>query len=96
MPFRVLLSSVLLLGFVSVIQPATASTKENGRIGRMSIETLAAKLDDPAIAILDVRTGSSWTDVTEQIPGSLRLEPRKASMWASKLDPSKHYVLYCT
>ncbi|GAB7079261.1 rhodanese-related (seleno)protein [Megalodesulfovibrio paquesii] len=65
-------------------------------VGRMTIEDLAARLDDPSIVILDARTGSSWEHEKTKIKGALRKEPRKATEWARELDPAKQYVLYCT
>ncbi|WP_027193059.1 rhodanese-related (seleno)protein [Megalodesulfovibrio gigas] len=73
---------------------APAPTKE--MIGRMTIEELAGRLDDPAIVILDARTGSSWEHEKTKIKGAVRHEPRQAGEWAKTLDKSRHYVLYCT
>lgn len=87
---------------VALAMPALAASKDAAgkptadMIGRMSIEELAERLDDPAIVVLDARTGSSWEHEKHKIKGAVRHEPRQAGEWAKSLDKSKHYVLYCT
>ncbi len=85
----------LFMGVLCVAMWAGTALAADGEVvGRMSVMELSAKLDDPNIVVLDVRTGSSWTEAKRQIPGSLRYEPRKAGVWSRTLDPDKTYVLY--
>lgn len=60
----------------------------------MSIEDLKDRIGDPDILILDVRTGSDWTDSSRKIKGALRFDPEKFSSWARLLPKSKTIVFY--
>lgn len=64
-------------------------------VPRMSKETLKAKLDDPDVIILDVRTGRDWKASEFKIKGALRESSDNVDAWAAKYSKDKTLVLYC-
>jgi predicted sulfurtransferase len=64
-------------------------------VPRMSKESLKAKLDDPDVIILDVRTGSDWKASEFKIKGAVRESSDNVDSWAAKYAKDKTLVLYC-
>jgi hypothetical protein len=57
-------------------------------------EDLRAKLDNPEVMVLDVRTGDDWKSAQYKIKGSVRLDPKTFSTWADTLPRDKTIVFY--
>jgi predicted sulfurtransferase len=64
-------------------------------VPRMTKEDLKAKLGDPNVVIIDVRTGSDWKASDLKIKDAIREEAKNVSEWTPKLDKNKTIVLYC-
>lgn len=64
-------------------------------VTRMSKEDLKAKLDDPNVVIVDVRSGRDWKSSEFKIKGAVREESRNVDSWAAKYSKDKTLVLYC-
>ena len=96
LPLLTLLWLILALTVPALAASKDAPAPTKDMIGRMTIEELAGRLDDPTVVILDARTGSSWEHEKTKIKGAVRHEPRQAGEWSRTLDKSRHYVLYCT
>jgi predicted sulfurtransferase len=64
-------------------------------VPRMSKEALKAKLDNPDVVILDVRTGSDWKASEFKVKGAVRASSDNVDSWASKYSKDKTLVLYC-
>jgi rhodanese-related sulfurtransferase len=62
---------------------------------RMSQDDLKLKLDDPNVAIVDVRSYTDWTLSREKIKGARRENYRDFEGWATKYPKEKTIVLYC-
>ena len=81
----------LILALVGVWMTPTMATD----VTRMSKEDLKARLDDPDVVILDVRSGSDWKSSEFKIKGAIREESRNVDSWAGKYPTDKTLVLYC-
>ena len=64
-------------------------------VPRMSKESLKAKLNDPDLVVLDVRTGSDWKASEFKIKGAVRASSENVDTWATKYAKDKTLVLYC-
>lgn len=88
---RSLFGIALILALVGVwVSPTIAAD-----VMRMNKEDLNARLDDPDVVILDVRTGSDWKSSEFKIRGAIREEPRNVDVWDAKYSKDKTLVLYC-
>jgi hypothetical protein len=65
------------------------------KVPRMSIDELKAILDDPDLAIIDVRAAGDWNASSIKIKGALREVYADADNWGPKYDKGKTIVLYC-
>jgi len=63
---------------------------------RMTGEELKSRLGNPETIIIDVRTGASWEESAEKIPGAVREDPETVRTWMSRYPPEKTLVFYCT
>jgi hypothetical protein len=90
---RLLKVLTVLLAFASMALFAKAAVADE--VPRMSKEELRAMLGNPAVVIIDVRSGKDWEASQTKIKGAVREEPRQAKSWADKYDRNKTYVLYC-
>jgi len=81
----------LMLALLGVWMTPTMATD----VTRMSKEDLKARLDDPDVVILDVRSGSDWKSSEFKIKGAVREESRNVDSWAAKYSKDKTLVLYC-
>ena len=52
-------------------------------------------LSSADLVVLDVRTGSDWSDSEFKIKGAVRVEPGEIASWAQSHAKDKIYVLYC-
>ena len=74
--------------------PGAAGRAEAPRITK---EELRARMGDPDLVILDVRTGGDWEDSDLKIKGAIREDPQKDTQsWANKYGKDKTLVLYCS
>jgi hypothetical protein len=86
------LMAVALLGAGAAPMTACAS----GDLPRMTKEELKGKLGDPEVVVVDVRSGSSWTDSTTKIKGAVREDPKGVENWIEKYPKDKTLVFYCS
>jgi rhodanese-related sulfurtransferase len=84
---------VLVAGLAMALHAQTALSPDN--VPRMSIEELKRQIDNPNLAIIDVRTSKDWEDSTTKIKGSVREDGSKAATWIAKYPPDKILVFYC-
>jgi hypothetical protein len=64
-------------------------------IPRMTKDELKAKLGNPEVVILDVRSPSDWDKSDLKIKGAVREDPADAKAWLGNYQKDKTYVLYC-
>ena len=89
-----LVSLVLVLGIaVGCAGPARMAL---GEVPRMEVDELNARLGEPGLVIIDVRSASDWEGSSRKIKGAIRQESKKVSSWASHYPKEKPIVLYCT
>jgi len=82
-----LLPSVLLAA--ALASPANALEAP-----RMPKEELKARLGNPAINIIDVRTLTDWILTSKKIKGAVRENPRRSDTWIGKYTRDRTIVLY--
>ena len=62
---------------------------------RMAQETLKARLDDPEVFLLDVRSPRAWEESGAMIKGAHRFDPgQPTEAWAPELPRDKQLVAY--
>jgi rhodanese-related sulfurtransferase len=62
---------------------------------RMDRDELKAKLGDPNVVIIDVRSHTDWLFSGDKIKGALRENYRDFEGWYAKYPKDKTIVLYC-
>ena len=66
-----------------------------GNVPVMTKEELKGMLEDPGVAILDVRKGKDWDSSEFKIQGADRTNPKDFGDWGKKYPKEKTLVLYC-
>lgn len=59
-------------------------------------EDLKKMLDDPAVAVIDVRVERAWKSADTKIKGAVWEDPTDVAAWAGKYSKEKTLVLYCS
>ncbi len=76
-----------------------AATTEKGcsfpQASMISKEQLKTMLNDPAVAIIDLRINRDWAAADRKIPGAVHEDPDHITDWAGKYPKDKTIVLYC-
>jgi rhodanese-related sulfurtransferase len=62
----------------------------------ISKEDLKKMLDDPAVAVIDVRVERAWKSADTKIKGAAWEDPTDVGAWAKKYSKEKTLVLYCS
>jgi predicted sulfurtransferase len=81
-----------LLTFGGYLVAAAASSAE---APRMDMDELNAKLDNPEVLIIDVRSYTDWLLSSDKIKGAVRENYRDFDGWSAKYPKDKAIVLYC-
>ena len=87
-----LLSAVLFVGVSGCGALTEISTRD---VPRIQPDELKARLNDPALVLIDVRADGDWEGSMAKIKGALREDGDKVAEWASKYPKDKTIVLYC-
>jgi rhodanese-related sulfurtransferase len=64
-------------------------------VPRISTEQLKDILDNPDLALLDVRTEEDWGKSDRKIVGAVRVDPDDVSSWAGDYIKDQKIILYC-
>lgn len=64
-------------------------------VATMTTDELQAKLGNPDVVIVDVRTGKDWKASESKIKGAVRVEAGAIETLATKYSKDKTLVLYC-
>jgi len=72
-----------------------ATFAKSADVPRMKKDELKARLDNPDLVILDVRSENDWKDGDSKIEGAVREDPESVKPWAEKYSKDKTLVLYC-
>ena len=75
---------------------AELQNKSPAQVPKMTKEALKARLDDPAIRVIDVRVPKSWGKSTSKIKGAIRENPEEVLTWFQEYSKDKTIVLYCS
>ncbi len=84
--------AILCVSFVLLFSGAAFSYQ---KVQMMTGEQLNAILNDPDLAIIDVRTGIDWNSSEWKIRGSVREDPLDVDTWAKRYPRDKMFVIYC-
>ena len=85
----ILAINLLVLGALSAIAMAQTA------VGRMSKEDLKARLSDPKMVVVDVRTSRDWSASEQKIKGAVRIDVRDVLSVVETYDKAKTLVFYC-
>jgi len=88
-----LFALILALGGAGCAAPGKIAT---GDVPRMQADELLARLGDPALVVIDVRSAGDWDGSPVKIKGAIREASKGVSEWASNYPKEKTIVLYCT
>ena len=89
-----MLAMMLGLGLVVYVPGLTATPADTDMVPRMSKEELKAKIEDPAIFILDVRLAGHLARSSAKIKGALWVEAKDVSQWSRLFPKNSTFVLY--
>lgn len=64
-------------------------------VATMTTDELQAKLSNPDVIVVDVRTGKDWKASESKIKGAVRVETDAIETLATKYSKDKTLVLYC-
>lgn len=87
-------SIILFSGFIQTTLCAEKSLSP-ADVPRITIEQLKAKLGNPNVAIIDVRSSHDWEESGTMIKGAVREDSRQLDSWTKKYPQDKTIVLYC-
>jgi hypothetical protein len=92
----IILVTIVFVVTVAGLYPTRAASTQ--AVPRMTVEELKKLFDDPEseLIIVDVRTGSSWSQSEVMIKSAVREDPEDFNSWAKKHPKEKTIVLYCT
>ncbi len=96
-PFKVILSSLCLLVFLTITLEACSSSQVQKESGskRITKEELKALIDDPDTIIIDVRLRFQWEKSKQKIKGAVHEDPfEEVTSWAGSYPKDKRIVLY--
>jgi hypothetical protein len=89
----------VLAGFVAVLalawMVAGPAFSVDDEAPRMTKEELKARLDDPAVTVIDVRYKPNWKKSGQKISRAVREDPNEISSWAGKYKKDRMLVFYC-
>ena len=84
----------ILVGFLAF--PCALDAAGRVEVPRITKEELKARMIEPELVILDVRTGRDWEKSDVKIKGAIRENPKNdTKSWANKYGKDKTLVLYC-
>ena len=63
-------------------------------VPKMSKEALQAKLGNPDVIVIDVRSPGDWAPSNTKIKGAIREDPPKVSSWMEKYPKDKTMVFF--
>ncbi len=64
-------------------------------VQKITVDQLNAMLDNPDVAVIDVRTGIDWNSSEWKIRGAVREDPFDTDTWAARYPKDKTLVVYC-
>lgn len=85
-----------ILGSLIIVFVALYSlTASASGISLISIKQLKLILDNPEIAVIDVRSSKDWQSSDVKIKGAVRGAPKNFESWAYDFSKDKVLILYC-
>ena len=81
--------------FIFIISGELTPFAQSGDVPRMTKQALSGIMGNPDIIIIDVRSGTDWTDGDSKIKGAVREDPEAIQSWANKYAKDKSLVFYC-
>jgi rhodanese-related sulfurtransferase len=87
-------SKLLFLACLIVIFTASLAGADGFTL--VSKDQLKREITNPDVAVIDVRTPSSWESSQWKVQGARRELPSEANEWMKKYPKDKTIVLYCS
>lgn len=82
--------TLIALLFCLFTQPAIGEP-----VQRMDKDKLKSMLGKAGVVVLDVRTGSDWSESTFKIKGAVRAPGKELDTWSADYPQDTTLVLYC-
>jgi len=85
-----------LLGMLAFLGTAAVSAAAaDDDAPRITKEELKAKLNEPSLAVIDVRYGPNWKTSGQKIAKAVREDPTEIGSWVGKYQKDQTLVFYC-
>ncbi len=84
-----------LLVMLALFWTAPVSAVADDDAPRITKEELKAKLNEPAITVIDVRYGPNWKKSGQKIAKAVREDPNEIGSWVGKYGKDRTLVFYC-
>lgn len=84
----------ILYPLISILVALYASAAIAADLAVISVNELKLILDDPDIAIIDVRSSNDWQSSDVKIKGAIRGAPKNFESWAFDFSRDKRLILY--
>lgn len=85
-----------IFGSLAFILIALLSLTVNAsELTKISINQLKLMLDNPEIAVIDVRGSEDWQSSEFKIKGAIRGSPKNFESWVHDFSKDKILILYC-
>ena len=88
-------AAVCFLAAILTLALPPLSPVQAGETPLISKEELRSMLDDPGLAIIDVRPDDQWQLSSSKLPGASHEDPFTAEQWGQKYTQAETIVLYC-
>lgn len=79
----------------ALLRHLTEGDETYPHIPRMTIEDLAARINDPDTMVIDVRPQDQWLISERKIIGAIHQNPETVESWAGAFPKGKALVIYC-
>lgn len=84
---------LMMLALMRVAPVSAAAADDNAPL--ITKEELKAKLDEPAITVIDVRYSPNWKTSGQKIAKAVREDPTEIGSWVGKYQKDRTLVFYC-
>ena len=85
----------LIVGLFTVVVLGYGAIAAETPFGVWTTDELKAQLDNSDIVIVDVRTGSDWSNSDQKIKSAIRVEQNEAGTLVDKYPKDQILVFYC-
>ncbi len=87
--------ALIIASCLAVVLLSSAIVTAYQKVQMMGIDELKTVLDNPDIAVIDVRTGIDWNSSEWKIRGAIREDPLDVDKWSARFPKDKTLIIYC-